>query len=161
MSSRSEPKVTIGPFDRGFIVYIPALLMIAVSFCGCMSEPSSNGNSQPPPGVLLDYHRTGGIAGFDDHLIVFENREAIISTRQGNGTFVLDSGSLKEISDLMNKAQFTTLNASYPAPSPGADYFSYEITYQGHTVTTEDTGVPDRLVPVIAELNEIVSTRRS
>ena len=61
----------------------------------------------------------------------------------------------------MEKAQFTTLNASYPAPSPGADYFRYEITYRGHTVTTEDSGVPDTLVPVIAELNEIVSAHRS
>jgi hypothetical protein len=149
------------PLIRGFVACIPVLLLIAVSLCGCVTEPPTNGNPPPPPGVLLDYHRIGGIGGFDDHLVVFENGEAVISTRQGSGTFVLDPGSLKEIRDLMDNAQFTALNASYPAPYPGADYFSYEITYQGHTVTTEDTGVPDRLVPVITELNEIVSTHRS
>jgi hypothetical protein len=146
---------------RGFVACFPVLILITASVCGCVSEPETNEHPPTPPGILIDYHRTGGIAGFDDHLVVFENGEAVISTRQSSGTFVLDSGSLKEIKDLLDQVQFTTLNASYPAPSTGADYFSYEITYNGHTVITEDTGVPDRLVPVIRELNEIVSAHRS
>jgi hypothetical protein len=167
MSSRSENEIPIGhlgngiPLVRGFLACMPVLLILAVSLSGCVTEQPTNGNPSPPPGVMIDYHRTGGIAGFDDHLVVFENGEAVISTRQGSGTFVLNAGSLKEIRDLMDKAQFTKLNSSYPAPFPGADYFSYEITYQGHTVTTEDSGVPEQLVPVIAELNEIVSAHRS
>lgn len=139
------------------MAYFPVLILIAASICGCLSEHETTGYSSSPPGILLDYHREGGISGFDDHLVVFENGESVISTRQSSGTFALDSGSLKEIKDLLDQAQFTTLNASYPAPSSGADYFSYEITYNGHTVITEDTGVPDRLVPVISELNDVIS----
>jgi hypothetical protein len=148
-------------YRRRGLYFVSALLLVAVSLCGCVSEPETNGHSSPPPGILLDYHRTGGIAGFDDHLVVFENGDAIISTRKGSGTFALNPDSLKEIKDLMDKAQFTTLNASYSTSSSGADYFRYEVTYQGHTVTTEDTGVPDRLVPVIREMNEIVNAHRS
>ena len=146
---------------RGFVAYFPVLILIAASISGCLSEQETNGYSSSPPGILLDYHRTGGIAGFDDYLIVFENGESVISTRQGSGTVVLNPDSLKNIKDLLDQAHFTALNASYPASSTGADYFNYTITYKGHTVTTEDTGVPESLVPVIRELNDVISLYRS
>jgi|GEM_PF-1201583 len=163
MSSRSESRTVIGRHlfrlapIRGFAAYFPFLILIAASICGCLGEQETTGHSSSPPGILLDYHRTGGIAGFDDYLIVFENGESVISTRQGSGTFNLNPDSLKKIKDLLDLANFTALNASYPASSSGADYFNYTITYKGHTVTTEDTGVPESLLPAIRELNDVIS----
>ena len=163
MSSRFESRTIIGRHlfrlapIRGFVAYFPVLILIAASICGCLSEHETARNSSSPPGILLDYHRTGGIAGFDDYLIVFENGESVISTRQGSGIVVLNPDSLKKIKDLLDQAHFTALNASYPASSTGADYFNYTITYKGHTVTTQDTGVPESLLPVIRELNDVIS----
>jgi hypothetical protein len=140
------------------------ILIILLGFIvgtGCIQDSEKPVTPAPGPAVLLDYHRTGGIGGFDDHLVIFENGATVISTRSGNGYAVLKKSELEEIRALFARAGFSSLNESFPAPSPGADYFSYQITYQGRTVTTEDTGIPAALDPVITALNDIVATKRN
>lgn len=131
------------------------LILLSISLItGCLESPYG-----PPDGsgnVLVEYHRTGGIAGFDDHLLIHENGTAMVSRRGTTGTFTLATEELVALNTLFEQARFHDLRSSYPAPTPGADYFSYEITYRSHTVTTEDTGVPPVLTPIIGRLNELL-----
>jgi hypothetical protein len=122
-----------------------------------MDSPVKNVTPDPGPAILVDYYRTGGNGGFDDHLVIFENGAAVYSGERGRGAFIVNQNTLGTIRDSFYSIGFARMNASYPAPSPGADYFTYTITYHNYTVKAEDTGVPLVLQPVIDSLNEIIS----
>jgi hypothetical protein len=137
------------------------LLVIALSV-GCMNVPS-----YPPPdgsgAVWITYHRTGGIAAFDDRLIIYENRTAAVARRDPSlgplaGEFILTETEAGNLNALFQQARFLELNHFYPAPTPGADYFTYLIGYRGYEIQTEDTGVPGDLVPIIQELNRLLES---
>jgi hypothetical protein len=127
-----------------------------------MSTPS-----YPPPNgsgsVWVEYHRTGGIAAVDDHLVIYENR-TIDATRRdiasGNITnrFVLNETAATDLNNIFAQADFLQLKQFYPPPYEGTDYFTYTIGYRGYEVQTEDTGIPNELVPVIDALNHILET---
>jgi hypothetical protein len=136
-----------------------ALFLVVVMVCvsGCMEEPAKNTTPVPGPPILVDYYRTGGIAGVDDHLVIFDNGAVVYSGHNGRGASVLNRSSVDELKDLFRTTDFIRMNESYPAPNPGADYFTYTITYHNHTVRAEDTGVPPLLQPVIQQLNEILA----
>ncbi len=126
------------------------IIALAIMAAGCVAYPEAV--------VLVDYQRTGGIGGFNDHLVIYSNGNATVSRTTGTVQFTMTSSEIRNLQGLFEAANFSSLNASYPAPSPGADYFQYSITYHGKTVTTEDTGVPDDLVPIINVLDQIIAT---
>ncbi len=133
---------------RELCIFFAVLALLAA---GCTESTTS--------AVLVEYSRTGGIAGFDDHLIVYENGTAVLTRRTVEGTFVLDSVILDILRDDLEAADFPTLDKQYPAPSPGADYITYRITYRNRTVTAETTAVPEQLEPAIRTLDNIIQSQ--
>jgi hypothetical protein len=134
------------------------LLLIAMAVAGCVQESVPQTTSDPGPGILIDYQRTGGIAGVDDHLVIFENGAAVISSRNGTGYQVISKGDLEQLKQIFLSAGFSDLSPSYGIPSRGADYFTYQITFREKTVTVAQAGVPPALEPVIRALDGIVAT---
>jgi hypothetical protein len=132
---------------HSFLILLVLVLSAALTG-GCMNAPSSP--------VVISYSRTGGIAGFDDHLVVCRNGTVLVTRNSGQSTCTLDREALEDLDTIFRQAGFSTLADTYPAPVPGADYFSYGISYHGKTVRTETTGVPEALSPVIAALDELV-----
>ncbi len=133
------------------IIVVLSILAVVSLTAGCITSTG--------PVALIDYHRTGGIAGFNDHLVIYSNGNATVTTRnEGTVQFTMTPAQIRNLEALFEHAGFSSLNSSYPAPSAGADYFTYTITYHGKTLTTEDTGVPEQLAPVISALDEIVSS---
>jgi hypothetical protein len=150
----------MGAASKGFrisTILLVTACITAVLLAGCVSPPSGGGGKPPAPDMLVEYRRTGGIAGFDDHLVIFSNGQAIYARRDGSGIFNLTRDELSALTNLLEAADFPALAPNYPAPSPGADYFSYAITYQGKTVTTETGGVPPALAPVIGQLDYLLA----
>jgi hypothetical protein len=132
-----------------YLLILLVLVLAAPLIGGCMNVPLSP--------VIVSYSRTGGIAGFDDHLVVYENGTAVVTRTSGQRTCTLDRDARGNLDAIFRQAGFTSLADTYPAPVPGADYFSYEISYRGKTIRTETTGVPDALSPVIVVLDDLVS----
>jgi hypothetical protein len=151
--------VIMGNRVNWFIAMAFLLVVGMVCVSGCMEEPVINATPAPGPAILIDYYRTGGIAGIDDHLVIFENGAVVYSGHNGRGAFVLDRSALDGLKELFRSTNFANMNESYPAPTKGADYLTYMITYRNHTVRTEDTGVPPLLQPVIQQLNNILSEK--
>jgi hypothetical protein len=110
---------------------------------------------------LLDYHRTGGIAGVDDRLIIFDNGMALISTKTVNREFQINQVEIERIQRIFSQAEFTSLQGNYTSPYSGADFLHYSITYQNKTIMTEDTVIPYSLQPVIRELNALLTRGHS
>lgn len=138
-------------------VILIAILIALALLSGCTARPPLNDEKPPAPDIVVDYKRTGGIAGFQDRMVVFEDGTVSYARKDNAGTFKIPAGTLQGIRDLLENADFPALAPQYPAQSPGADYFFYSITYKGKTVTTETGGVPPQLEPVIRRLDALLS----
>jgi hypothetical protein len=142
---------------RKWIIACILLVIAAVLLAGCLGTRSTAVTSAAPPAMLVDYHRTGGIAGVDDRLVIFDNGEALVSTQAVTGEFTVNQSELSRIEDLFEASGFGTLEGNYTARH-GADLMRYRIAYQNKTVVTEDTAVPSPLRPVISEMNAILGS---
>lgn len=136
------------------------LILLAFLFlAGCTDTSKPTGEEPQPPAVLVDYQRTGGIAGFSDHVVVFSDGQVVYSTRTSTGAYILSPGDVEILRGLIRDANFPALADNYPAPAPGADYFTYSIMVGNRVVTTETTGIPDELLPLITNLDEMIKGR--
>ena len=106
--------------------------------------------------TLVTYSRTGGFAGFSDHIIVYQDGSAIMTRKETVASVTIPDETLRRLGFFLARAHFPLLRDQYPAPQVGADYFTYTITSAGKTIVTEDTGVPDVLAPIIDILNGII-----
>jgi len=141
----------------GYWIVSCVLVLLVLASAGCLGTKIPEPETQVPPGILVDYHRTGGIAGINDRLVVFDNGVAVISGRSGSTEVLLNQTDLALISVLFNQSQFSQLQEQYTAPRGSADLMTYTISYHGKTVTAEESAVPPSLVPIIADLNHILS----
>lgn len=131
-----------------------------VAACGAPSAPSG----ETVDAVMLEYRRSGGIAGWNDYLVIHRDGRCTLQRREGQAeTFTLDQATLDALREAMAASQFFDLKPSYLPPRAVPDAFRYTITYQDsgrrHTVETSDGAVPPELAPVIDRLNRIIAER--
>lgn len=140
---------------------VPLLIIVVVVLAGtgCLGKDAPASPGQAPPKLLIDYHRTGGFAGVDDHLLLFDNGAGLISTRSITREFQVNSSELHRLDLIFRQAGFNSLRDTFTSSGGGADFMSYRITFGNKTVVTEDTVIPYTLQPVIRELNAIISSR--
>ena len=136
---------------------VSMVFLVLILTAGCSSPPDRSGEKPPPPEILVDYQRTGGIAGLNDHMVVFDTGDVVYVRNTGSGTFTLAKSSLDELGGVLERANIIYLAPDYPAEQPGADYFYYSITYDGKTVTAQTGGEPPELVPVIMCLDSLLA----
>jgi hypothetical protein len=114
-----------------------------------------------PNTTLVTYQRTGGIAGFNDRLVIDENGHCLLQRKSTTTEFDLASEDSTRLRQLFKEADFFNLNSQYLPENIGADRFEYIITYRiadrEHTVRTMDGAVPAALEPVLSQLNQIIS----
>jgi hypothetical protein len=106
---------------------------------------------------LVDYHRSGGIAGLEDRLTISPNGVGVHTPRSGvPRIFRVPPAALADLERALETADFQSLDPAYLPSPPIADAFTYTITHLGATVVTSDGTVPAALAPVIAELNRLL-----
>lgn len=141
--------------------FVPLLIVVVVVLAGtgCLGKEAPASPDQAPPALLIDYHRTGGFAGVDDHLLLFDNGAGLVSTRSVTREFQVNSSELYRLELIFRQAGFASLQNTYTPPSGGADFMAYRITFGNKTVETQDTVIPFTLQPAIRELNAIITSR--
>ena len=92
--------------------------------------------------MLVDYYRTGGLAGFDDRLVIFDNGVAVVSSKTVNQEIEISKTDIDRIITLFNQSQFPMLEGSYSARPGSTDLIKYTISYHSKTVNAEDSVVP-------------------
>jgi len=112
------------------------------------------------PEMLVEYRRSGGFAGVDDHLVIQENGQATLTRSAQQYQFVLDRDTMNELETFLDNAEFSKLHGQYLPPRRGSDLFEYVIACRGHTVRTVDTAVPEALQPVLELLNHIIESHQ-
>lgn len=130
------------------------LVVVALLLSGCLAK-----NQPAPvpatPTLFADFQRTGGFAGVNDRLVIFDNGAALVSARSASREFTLNRSEMDRIAAIFEASQFATLEGNYTSSRSGADLLHYSITYKGKTVNTEDTAIPPSLEPVIREMDRI------
>ena len=125
-----------------------ALYLIA----GCASM-----SSQAP--ALVEFHRSGGIAGFDDRLVIRADGSAELSRRQTAVDVTLAPDTLERLRTLLGEIPVEKLRAEYVPPRGGADLFEYTLSFRGKSIRCVDTAIPAELQPLVQLLNGVASRR--
>jgi len=142
---------------RKWIIAGSIVLLVALVCSGCLWVKTPPVSRPVPPAVLVDYHRTGGFAGFDDRLVLFDNGVGVVSSKTRNTEITLNQSDLDHIATTFDEARFSMLEGNYTSRHGGADFIQYSISYHGKTVKSEDSATPPSLQMVIDQLNQIMS----
>jgi hypothetical protein len=150
-----------GIFIKKWWVTCIVLIIALVVVSGCLGSKTPPVSHPHAPAVLVDYYRTGGLAGFDDRLVIFDNGVAVVSSKTVNQEIEISKTDIDRIITLFNQSQFPMLEGSYSARPGSTDLIKYTISYHSKTVNAEDSVVPPALQPVIDELNRILAMTTS
>jgi hypothetical protein len=142
---------------RTWLALFSLCMIAAVLLSGCLDSKKPQQASTAPPGVFVDYQRSGGFAGLHDRVVIFDNGVTLISTRSGSTETRLNLTELERIGNLFEAQNFASLDGNYTSRRGGADLFQYTISFRGKTVHTEDTAIPPALQPIIEEMNRILA----
>jgi hypothetical protein len=126
-----------------------SVLLISMSSC-VERSPLKLGET------LIEYSRAGGISGLDDHLLIDQSGNAILTRKSETYEFTLSPEKLVELSKLFYEAKFLELKPQYLPKQQGFDLIEYKILYNRYTVKAMDTAIPDSLQGIINELNQII-----
>lgn len=129
------------------------LVITAIALAGCLGIKTIPEPSPVNPTLLIDYQRSGGIAGIDDRLVVFDNGATLVQSRSMSREITLNRSNLQSITTIFDESRFVSLEGNFTSARGGADLMRYRISYRNKTVITEDTAIPSTLEPVIRELN--------
>ena len=116
-------------------------------------------SSQTP--AMVEYRRSGGIAGFDDRLVIRTDGAAHLSRRQATADFTVPPDTLERLRKLLGEVPLEGLRAEYlpPRGQGGADLFEYVVTFRGKSVRCLDTAIPPELQPLLRLLGAIANRR--
>lgn len=142
---------------RNWTIVFVAFLLVTAAVAGCLGVRTPPVAKPVPPEIVLDYHRTGGIAGLNDRLVIFGNGAAVFSSRTTNRELMLNQTDLDRLSAIFTDAQYSMLEGNYTLRHEGPDLIHYSVTYRGKTVNTEDSAVPPSLQTIIDDMNRLVS----
>jgi hypothetical protein len=143
---------------KKWIIVLTAGILTAVLLGGCLGIKAPPVSRPEAPAILVDYQKTGGIAGLDNRLVIFTNGAGLISGKNVNREISFNQSELKRIDEIFSSVRFSQLEPSYTSRRGGADLIKYAISYRNLTVTTEDTAIPPPLQPAIDEMNRIMDS---
>ncbi|MFQ5342327.1 MAG: protealysin inhibitor emfourin [Anaerolineae bacterium] len=161
MEPNRIPKWSLSAARFGLSV---ALILAAWLLATCGAPLATQSQGAATGDVLVEYRRTGGIAGYDDHLIVRTTGEATLEKKGGvRDIFTVDEDVVARLQQTVEDARIFDLKSEYRPAQVIPDAFTYRIAFQAegrrHTVETTDGAIPDQLVRVIDELNQIIAKR--
>lgn len=134
-------------------------IMLLAGLVGSCSEQAPPGKTKRAS-ILVEYRRSGGIAGRDDHLTIREGGRATLTTRlRGHRSFTLSARTLRRLRSALEGTDFPKLRSRYRSPTPVPDSFQYSITYEGRTMSADETASPAALGPAVEALNEVIAER--
>ena len=146
--------LTFNHFTR-WILIISTGTVVASLIAGCAEATPTDTISTE---VLVEYQRSGGLAGFDDLVIIDAARKAVITRKGKSIESVLEQKSFEHIVQQLDQLGFSELEKDYLPADTCCDLIEYTMTYQDQTVRMMDTAVPESLQPILDSLNAVIDT---
>ncbi len=150
-ATRPSTDCKVRPGQHTAAVLVAALAAVLTLGCGAAAKQRS----------LVDFRRTGGFAGFDDHLIVEPNGRSRLTVGTSSPSAKtyrgrITAAMLGKLENALRHAELPKLDRRYRADSAVRDAITYQVTYRGRTVEAQDTAVPGQLSPAVGILENIV-----
>jgi hypothetical protein len=103
-----------------------------------VAKPSTQAAADPRPSISpIDYTRTGGIAGTEDHIHILPSGEIQTRGRMlGTAHGQLTNDQLRDLASLLEN--WDTLAAHYPSPPGTADAYEIMIQYGNKKVIASE-----------------------
>ena len=142
------------------------LCLLTVGAFGCAERVRPERPSPPAldPAVLVDYRRAGGLAPRRDHLVVRRGRRAVLRGDSGRRRFRVGRGELSRLRAALERADLARLERDQPEPDrldiPPQDAINYQVIYDGHRVSFDQTQVPKPIEAALVRLDALVDARR-
>ena len=128
------------------------LLLVLGALTACANQPA----------FMLDYQRTGGFAGVQDHLTIFADGRAVLARRDVQGEFTVTADQMKQIQAALSTLTAARLEGDNVPQDTCCDRYLYVIEYtengQTHRIRTIDGNVPSRVQPLLLLLNALIET---
>jgi hypothetical protein len=132
-------------------------VLVLFTLIGAASLACNSSGKMSP----IEYQRTGGIAGFNDHLAIDVNGHVRLTRRVGQFEFDLNADEAKKLDDALRAANLASIPENSAPKLLVPDELSYRVIYQGRTIRTSDTAMPAQLQPVLALLDGIIDAHRN
>ena len=135
-------------------------MLVAATLALCALPASLALASPAAATTLVNYERSGGIAGIRTSLSVTALGSARItsSRTQGITRFKLSAAELRGLKRDLRNARFSTLRSLYDSKEPVADGISQTVSYARKRVTVAMGGrPPERLRKVLTRLERLAS----
>jgi hypothetical protein len=106
-------------------------------------------------GPLVEYQMTGGLAGIDVNVVVFDDgRAEVTADRNPTERFVVGRDELDELRELLAAGNWDDAGEAH-GDVAAADGYRYEIVYRGSRVTAADPNAPGWVIDLASELNSL------
>lgn len=135
------------------------LLAVVVIPLACVSAPTPAPEPVLPAtsdAVVLEYQRSGGFAGLDDHLILRADRRMTLRRRAGPSTSVLDQGAYDAIMRDLDQSRPDTWSAGPPVPC--CDRIEHVLTARGRTLRFPGDAVPAAVSALVSRLDRLITS---
>lgn len=111
--------------------------------------------SEPPPGLIIDWYRTGGLAGVCHRLLIFESGFVYARDCQQNslGQTLLQTEQIK----LLYEWRDTLAPAKVSAKDGVADGYQYELLFNGAGTAAPDSAAQQDMLILAAQLFDILT----
>jgi hypothetical protein len=110
--------------------------------------------------ILVEFRRTGGRAGNDEHLVVGRDGQATLRTPDSTQRLELSPATIEQLGQQLAAARFPELPEDLRSrpeeDEPQPDVVEYAITADGHTVRALGSALPAQLVPLVEALNVVL-----
>lgn len=127
-------------------------LLLALSTAGCAQMRTQ-------ATTLIEFQRSGGIAGREDRVRVMSDGTAQLSRRGVAADFQVAPDTLTELRALIERVDFRAMRDEYLPARQGADLYEYVLTCKGRRIRTMDTAVPAELQPLVQLLGGLANRR--
>jgi hypothetical protein len=126
----------------------------AVAGCGHLSGGEKAGDENVgSEEALVRYHMTGGLAGLDVRVVVFNDGSTqVISSRNPAQRFVIKPAALAKLRSTLAAGRW---DEDLADDIGVVDGYGYEIVYGGRTVTASDPRVPAWVTEIASQLNAL------
>jgi hypothetical protein len=127
------------------LVLVLVVVLAGVAGCGGSDDsPSTDDGPVLTSGALVNYTRTGGVGGVDEHLRIDPDGAATVTIgapENADRSFELSDAQLANIQSLLDAADLSAMPEN-PQPTGCADCFVYTVEYGGRTITYDDASPP-------------------
>jgi len=134
------------------VVILAGLALVLVAGCGSEEESGGSDGEKPALSGPVTYERGGGLKGRRDRLVVRPDGSATLTVQDKPKSVTLTDKELATLADDLADADLGAMPKDSTAERPVPDAFGYRVSYDGSTVTTDDTAMPARMRGLVARL---------